>query len=343
MINKVDKDIKVVVTGANGHLGINVVGALLERGYQVRATVRDLNNHEKTKSLKAMGVEIVEADLLDKNSLIRAFKGQDGIFQLAAGFKMHTGNPELDIRKPAIDGTINVLEAAKECNIKKIIYTSSVAAVGSSMNGQKKNEENWNDNAAEFYAKSKTDAERILWQKVSELSLNVVSILPGMIIGPNFNRHTPSTYLFEKMVKEKVPMILPIEFSLVDVRDVAIAHIDALENEAANGRYITAGEPLKMQKIIDIIAKVRPELKLPTKPVPSFLYPFLPFLDKMEALFTGSMRTITKGVVSEYLNGSVQDFDTSKIRNELNWQPRSIEQSIADTLTWIEDNKISLG
>ena len=179
--------------------------------------------------------------------------------------------------------------------------------------------------------------------EANELSLNVVAILPGMIIGPNFNRHTASTYLFDKMQKEKIPMVLPIEFSLVDVRDVAIAHIDAFENEASNGRYISAGEPLKMQSIIDIIAKVRPELKLPTKPVPSFLYPFLPFLDKMEALFTVSMRTITKGVVSEYLNGSVQDFDTSKIRDELNWKPRSIEQSIADTLAWIENNKISLG
>lgn len=343
MINKTEKNIKVVVTGANGHLGINITGALMQRGYQVRATVRDLNNHEKTKSLKAMGVEIVEADLLDKASLIRAFKGQDGVFQLAAGFKMHTGNPELDIRKPAIDGTINVLEAAKQCAIKKIVYTSSVAAVGSSFNGQKKNEENWNDDATEFYAKSKTDAERILWEKASELNLNVVAILPGMIIGPNFNRHTPSTYLFEKLLKEKVPMILPIEFALVDVRDVAIAHIDAFENDVSNGRYITAGEPLKMQQILNIIAKVRPELTLPTKPVPAFLYPLLPFFDKMEALFTGSMRTITKGVVSEYLNGSVQNFDTTKIQNELNWQPRCIEQSIADTLHWLETNKVSLG
>jgi len=343
MLNTTEKDKKVVVTGANGHLGTNLVSALLARGYQVRATVRDIKNKEKTKSLASMGVEIVEADLLDKDSLIRAFKGQDGVFQLAAGFKMHTGNPELDIRRPAIEGTTNVVEAASECNIKKMVYTSSVAAIGSSINGQKKNEDNWNDDAAEFYAKSKTDAEKILWQKADELNVNVVSILPGMIIGPNFNRHTPSTYLFEKMLKEKVPMILPIEFSLVDVRDVAIAHIDAFENDTSNGRYITAGEPLTMKKIIDIIAKVRPELKLPTKPVPAFLYPLLPFLDKMEAWFTGSMRTITKGVVNEYLNGSVQSFDTTKIRHELNWQPRAIEQSITDTLTWVENNNINLG
>jgi dihydroflavonol-4-reductase len=343
MLNTATKDIKVVVTGANGHLGTNIVSALLARGYQVRATVRDITNKEKTKSLESMGVEIVEADLLDKNSLIRAFKGQDGVFQLAAGFKMHTGNPELDIRRPAIEGTLNVIEAASECNIEKMVYTSSVAAIGSSINGQKKNEENWNDDAAEFYAKSKTDAERILWKKSDELNLNVVSILPGMIIGPNFNRHTPSTYIFEKILEEKVPMILPIEFSLVDVRDVAIAHIDAFENETCDGRYITAGEPLTMQQIIDIIAKVRPDLKLPKNLVPAFLYPFLPFLDKMEALFTGSMRTITKGVVKEYLNGSAQDFDTTKIKNELGWQPRSIEQSIADTLAWVENNKIKLG
>lgn len=342
MINKITKKIKVVVTGANGHLGNNIVRVLVDRGYQVRATVRDITNQDKIKTIKAMGVEIVEANLLDKSSLKRAFEGQDGIFQIAAGFKMHSGNPDLDIRKPAIEGTINVLDAAHDCGINKIVYTSSVAAIGSSANGQKKNENNWNDDASEYYAKSKNDAERILWERADELNLKVVTILPSMIIGPNFNKHTPSTYLFEKILKEKMPMILPVNLVLVDVRDVANAHVDAFANDIASGRFITSGESLTMQDIIKIIGKIKPELTLPTKNVPRFLYPLLPFFDKMEAFFTGSMRTITRGVVKEYLNGSVQDFDTSKACKELNWKPRSIEHSIADTLDWLLLNKISL-
>lgn len=334
---------KVVVTGANGHVGNNIVRALISKGYNVRATVRDINNEEKTRELKALGVEIVQANLLDKDSLVRAFTGCDGVFQIAAGFKMHTNDLELDVRRPAIDGTINVLEAASETGIKKMIYTSSVATVGSSKSGSRKDEEHWNDDASEFYAKCKTEAERILWKKAEELNLNIVTILPGMIIGPNFYRHTPSTYLFEKILKEKVPMILPIEFSLVDVRDVAEAHIKAYENENAKGRYIAAGEPIKMSGILKVIEKYNPKLKLPTRAVPKLMYPFLPLLDNLETKFTGGMRTITKGVVDEYLNGDAQSFDTSKIRTELNWTPRSVEESLIDTLTWVEKNKISLG
>ncbi|WP_339720437.1 NAD-dependent epimerase/dehydratase family protein [uncultured Paraglaciecola sp.] len=333
---------RVVVTGANGHLGSNIVKQLIELGYYVRATVRDLNDQQKTRVLKALGAEIVEANLLNKSSLISAFNGMDGIFQIAAGFKMHAKNPELEIRKPAMDGTNNVIEAAAECQIKKVIYTSSVASVGSSKKGQIRNESHWNDDSHEFYAKCKNDAERLLWQRAKELNINVVTILPGMIIGPHFNKHTPSTYLFDKLLHENMPMILPVEFALVDVRDVAIAHIKAFENDKAKGRYIAAGVPIAMQEVIGIISKQRPSLTLPSKYAPSFLYPLLPFFDKMESLFSGRMRTVTKGVIKEYLNGSVQNFDTGKIQNNLNWSPRPVAQSIRDTLNWIEENKIHL-
>ncbi|MBO1257025.1 NAD-dependent epimerase/dehydratase family protein [Alteromonas sp. 5E99-2] len=342
MNSKVVHSSQVVVTGANGHLGYNIVKQLVDLGYVVRATVRSTKDDKKTAQLKSLGVELVEANLLDKESLISAFQGMDGIFQVAAGFKLHAKNPELEILKPALEGTQNVLEAASECNVKKIIYTSSVAAVGSSFNGEKKNERDWNDNSHEFYAKCKNDAERLLWLKAQEMNLNVVTILPGMIIGPNFSKHTPSTYLFDKILNENMPMILPVEFAITDVRDVANAHIKAYENGHSEGRYIAAGSPVKMQDVLAIIAKIRPELSLPKSLVPPYLYPLLPFFDKVESFLFGRMRTLTKGVMQEYLDGSAQNFDTSKIQKDLNWTRISTSQTIEDTLNWIEKNKVSL-
>jgi dihydroflavonol-4-reductase len=342
MKRKTDRKLKVVVTGANGHLGNNIVKQLLNFGYNVRATVKDIKDKSKISSLEKLGAEIVEANLLDKKSLIAAFSDMDGVFQIAAGFKIYSKDPETEIRKPALEGTTNVIEAAAECNVKKVIYTSSVASVGTSIPGEIRNETHWNDASHEFYAKCKNDAERLLWRRAQELNVNVITILPGMIIGPNFSKHTPSTYLFDKLLHQNMPMILPVAFAITDVRDVASAHIQAFESDKVKGRLIAAGSPVTMQDIINIIGKLRPNLTLPSKPVPTLLYPLLPLFDKIESVLTGRMRTITKGVMREYLDGSVQNFDTAKIQNELNWQPKPVTETIRDTLDWIEVNKKSL-
>lgn len=333
---------KVVVTGANGHVGNNIVRTLLSKGYTVRATVRDIQNPNKTKELRALGVEIVEADLLDKESLVNAFSGCEGLFQVAAGYKMHTRDLELDVRRPALEGTSNALEAAHQVGIKKIVYTSSTVTIGSSRVGMKKDEKDWNNDAKEFYAKCKTEAEQLLWKKAKKLNLDVVAILPGVVIGPNFFQHTPSTFFFEKLLKGKVPMMLPISFSYVDVRDLAVAHIEAYENKDANGRYITCNDLIEMKDVIGIFKKVDSTLKLPNKFAPKFIIPMLPFLDWIETKVMGGMRTMTKGVVQEYLDGSVQDYDKSKIKKELHWKPRPIEETLVDTLKWIKNNNVKV-
>ncbi|NRA89217.1 MAG: NAD-dependent epimerase/dehydratase family protein, partial [Rhizobiales bacterium] len=183
------------------------------------------------------------------------------------------------IMRPSIEGAENALLAAKETGIKKIIFTSSIASIGTSKNGVKLDENDWNDNALEYYALAKNNAERLVW-KLEELhDLNVVVINPGAIIGPNFMTHTPSTYTFQRIVDENFPMMLPIGLSYVDVRDVAKAHILAFENDNAKGRYITTGNYYEIKHIVDKLRKMEPKLKLPTKMVPNFMLPLLPFID----------------------------------------------------------------
>ena len=329
---------KVLVTGASGHLGFHIVSELVKRGYKVRASLRDLNNTRKTNKLKELGVEIVYADLLDRASLVQALLGCDGLFQVAAGFKILTKDMMKDVWRPAMEGTENALRAAHEAGIKKVIYTSSVAAVGMSGDGVAKDEQAWNDQAQEFYAHSKNEAEKLAWKLSRELSLNLIAVLPGTIIGPGFSEYTPSTYFFQKIAHNKLPMLPELSFSYVDVRDVAAAHVEAYEQPSASGRYIVTRETLPASKVYTIAHAAFERIKVPARHIPKFMLPLLPFMDWLENRITGSMRTLTRGVVREYMSGKQQLFDTAKAKRELAWAPRPIEDSIRDTLHWIYEH-----
>jgi len=271
---------KVLVTGANGHLGFHIVSELVKRGYDVRASLRDINNPRKTNKLKDLGVEIVYADLLDRASLVKAMQGCDGLFQVAAGFKVHSNDMMQDVWRPAMDGTENALRAAHESGIKKVIYTSSVAAVGVTDDGVARDEQIWNDQAQEFYARAKNEAEKLAWKLKHELSLNLVQ-------------------------------------------------------PASSGRYIVTRETVPALKVYTIAHAAYHRVKVPARRIPKFMLPLLPLMDWMENRFTGSMRTMTRGVVREYMTGKQQLFDTAKATRELAWAPRPIEDSIRDTLHWI--------
>lgn len=334
---------KIVVTGANGHLGSTIVEQLVEAGYNVRATVRNKNDPFKTQRLKKLGVEIVEANLLNLDSLVTAFGGCDGLFQVAAGYKMDSKDPERDIIRPAIEGTKNALLAAKQAGIKKIIYTSSVAAVGTSKDGNALDESQWNDNAVENYTISKNKAERLAWQLAEQHKLNLVTILPCTIIGPNFKTHTPSTFLFQKIADGNLPIIPPINMSFVDVRDVAAAHISAYENDHAHGRYIVSEGEYMMKDIIAKFKQIDPMLKLPNMVAPKFIVPLLPLFDWLEHKFTGSMRVLTRALAKEYMGEYQQIVTAKKAMDELDWKPRAIEITLKDSLEWIRNHDVRNG
>lgn len=334
---------KIVVTGANGHLGSTLVEQLVKAGYEVRATVRDKNNEFKTKRLKQLGVEIVEANLLDQDSLTQAFEGCDGLFQVAAGYKMDSKDPERDIIRPAIEGTENALLAAKKAGIKKIIYTSSVAAIGTSKDSKALDESHWNDDATENYTISKNKAERLAWKLAKLHDLNLVTILPCTIIGPNFMTHTPSTFLFQKIADGNLPIIPPIDMSFVDVRDVAAAHILAYENEQAKGRYIVSQGNYPLKDIIGKFKVIDASLKLPKMVAPKFIVPLLPLFDWLEHKFTGSMRVMTRALVGEYMGDEKQIVTAQKAMDDLGWQPRAIETTLEDSLRWIQNHDVKNG
>lgn len=328
---------KVVVTGANGHVGYNLARLLAERGYHVRAAVRDSSDAAKTAPLRALGVEVVSAELLRPETLAQACSGCDGLFQVAAVYRTWAKDPQREIVEPTVTGGLNALYAAQQAGVRKVVFTSSIAAVGSHAPPDRPlTEENWNDGAVSPYFRAKTMAERKAWEFARASGLNLVTVCPGAVIGPGFFRHTPSTYQFELLLRGRMPFVLPTGFTFVDVRDVAKAHLLAYQRQDASGRYIAADRCCDMLELVELVRRLEPGLKLPTRRLPRALLPTVPVWDWLLHLLTGAPRLVTRAFVAE-LGGKCQRASSERIRRELGWEPMPFEQSLKDTLAWIRE------
>ncbi len=324
---------QVLVTGATGHVGYNIVQLLLEKGYRVRAGVRDVNRAER---LRVLGAEPVAADLLDPTALSKAVDGVDGVFQVAAVYKVTAKDPQKEIIEPSIEGGLNVLRAAKAAGVRRVVFTSSVAAIGMGQRGEDRilTEEDWNHDAKNPYNYAKTAAEEAAWEYAKANDLELVSINPSAIIGPGFFRHTPSTILFEMLLRGRLPVIMPFTLTFVDARDVAAAHVLAYENQAASGRYICADYNTSLKDLMPLFREVDPTLKTPGRMLPNFLLPTAPLFDWLGHKFTGAPRAVTGETVREMANNPVR-YSSDRLRLQLGWQPRPIKDSLRDTLDWV--------
>lgn len=325
----------MLVTGGNGHLGYNLVKTLSEAGYRTRTTVRDLRKAWPLRHLP--NVEIVEAELLDAVSIQKAMKAIRIVFHTAAPNRLWSSHPEREIVAPIMDGTKNVLYAAHCNRVEKVIFTSSCSACG--LNSSKiapLNESHWNETATHPLLKSKIEAEKWAWNFSLENNLSLVAILPPLIIGPGFHTFTPSTDIFNKMLSGR--FISPPEGGchMVDVRDVAKAHLRAAINSCANGRYIVAGEFLTWSGLIKLINQIEPDLKIPSYQLPSFSLQWLRLLDFVLHKMIGRPRELTGEFIKDFIH-QFQYVSTKRAEMDLDWHPRPIKQSIQDTFWWIRN------
>ena len=326
---------RVLVTGANGHVGYNLVKLLAEKGYSVRAGVRDKDDAKKTRPLRELGVEVVSAELMKPETLPPALEGVDGLFQVAAVYRIVARDPQREIVEPSVVGGLNALRAAKAAGVRKVVFTSSIAAVGSDAPPDKPlTEQDWNDGAVSPYFIAKTQAEKKAWAFAKESGLDLVVIAPGAIIGPGFFRHTPSTLMFELILRGQMPFALPTGFTFVDVRDVARAHLLAYEREDAHGRYLACDRYFDMPELMKFLRELDPSLKAPTRTLPRWVLPVLPALEWLQHAFTGAPRQVTRKMVAE-LGGRRQHASSERLRRELGWEPMDFAQSVRDTLDWI--------
>lgn len=332
----------VLVTGANGHVGYNLVKELLTHGYRVRASVRDANDEGKTKHLRDLGgVALVSADIMKAETLPAAMEGVDGVFQVAAVFAFHAKDPEKEIIEPSVVGGGNVLRAAHAAKVKKVVFTSSTMAVGTHAEGGRAlDESDWNDAAKDPYMIAKTSGERTAWKIAEQTGLDVVVVNPTSVIGPGFFRHTPSTLMFEALLRNQVPALPPFFFSHVDARDAAAGHRLAYESATAKGRYILADEHVTMRELVDVVARVDPKVKVPKMTMPRALMGGAVAFDALMHKLANRPRMLTREMVAE-LGGKEQRVSSERARKELGWKPRPYDESVADTLKWVRDKFMS--
>ncbi len=330
----------VLVTGANGHVGNQLTAHLVQHGYRVRAMVRKPDVAKRDiEILRHPSVELVAGDIRDVDAVSRAVAGCEGVFQVAAVYSMHAADPQRDIIDPAVNGALNVLRAAREAGVRRVVLTSSLVAMGNrSTPDHPLDESNWNETPVDPYAKAKTIAERRSWEFARESGLDLVCVNPTLIIGPGFPHHTPSTQLFENAIRGLLPVLPPLEFTFVDVRDVATAHRLAFEKPEANGRYLCGNVTVTMRAVFECLHRIDPTIPVPNYNLPAFLLPFMPPLDWLQTKLLGTTRLMTSASVKEYATGAAY-ISNARIRCELGWEPRPFQESVRDTLVWIRAGK----
>lgn len=321
-----------MVTGGSGYIAGWIIVQLLEQGYRVRTTVRS-PSREATVRNAVTGqtdpedrLSFAVADLMKDEGWGDAIRGCNYVIHVAS--PMGQGEPKADLLGPAREGTIRLLNAARNAGVLRVVLTSSTVAAkaplqGRASTGVATDERAWTDPEEKglgAYARSKTLAERAAWEFVRQTGgVELATILPGMVLGPVMTRKiSGSVELISRLLTGKVPALPRIGFSVVDVRDLAALHIKAMRtSEAAGQRFLGVGDFLWME---DMAKLLRDHLgqqasKVPTRRLPDFVL-------RIAALFQQEA-----GFMAPML-GQRTDFDVSKAANLLDWYPRPASEVV---------------
>jgi len=224
---------KVLVTGANGHLGANTIRALLNRGHEVVAFVRPTADRRGLAGLK---VSYTEGDVTDGKTLTKAAEGCDAIIHSAIFFAYWAKDPAL-IERPALEGAKNALAAAKAVGAKRLIYTSSSWAIGLSDSPEQiRTASDWNDRPHSPYARAKTFSERLAWEEADKAGVPMIALCPGALFGPHDYRMTPSNRMLLGMADGR-GQTLNSGLAFADARDAGAIHALAVDHGEAGKRY----------------------------------------------------------------------------------------------------------
>jgi nucleoside-diphosphate-sugar epimerase len=327
----------ILVTGGSGFIGSHCILQLLAAGHQVRTTVRSLKREADVRDMLKQGgaepgdrLSFIAADLENDAGWPEAVAGCDYVLHVASPFPASVPKHEDELIVPAREGALRVLRASRDAGIKRVVLTSSFAAIGYGRTPQRKpfNETNWTDpNAADVlpYTKSKTLAERAAWDFIAKeggnLELSVVNPVGvfGPVLGPDYST---SILFVQRMMDGAVPGCPQLYFGVVDVRDVADLHMLAMTASAAKGeRFLAvAGDFLSVLEMAKILKRRMGAAakRVPTRQLPNWLV-------RVAALRDPAVKQILPEL-GKHKNGT-----NEKARRLLGWAPRSSEEAIVAT------------
>ena len=276
---------KVLVTGATGFLASHLILQLVERGYDVRGSVRNLEKGEGLQQAlseyagKPISIEFVLADLNSEDGWAEAVEGVTFVQHVASPFPAGQPKSAEELIGPAKDGALRVLRASRDAAVKRVVLTSSVAAIDTGWNEHPPagyDETHWakldDPERASFYAQSKALAERAVWDFIANdgEGLELAVINPVGILGPAISANVSTSFgTVISPLSGKMPGYPRIHQAIVDVRDVAAAHIEAMiRPEAAGERFIVSDEAFWFSEIGAVLANAYPDRTLPNTEIP---------------------------------------------------------------------------
>jgi dihydroflavonol-4-reductase len=324
--------LQAFVTGGTGFLGSSVVRKLLDKGAKVKSLARassDLSN------LEGLDIEIVQGDLTDAASWSSALEGCDVVFHVAADYRLWVPDPER-MFEINVQGTKQVLDAAIEKNVDKIVYTSTVGALAYPEEGEVSNEESEpsHEDMVGPYKQSKFEAELVA-RKLAADGHPIVIVLPSTPIGPGDIKPTPTGKVIVDCLNGKMPGYVNTGLNLIDVRDCAEGHLLAAEKGQSGGRYILGNRNITLKEMLEIVSKYA-GIKPPRFQIPYAIAYTYALLDTFVADYITKKPPVAP-VVGVKLASHYMYFDASKAVNELGLPQNPLEDALHDAVDWFRE------
>src|SRR6266852_3205452 len=320
------------VTGSTGFVGSHVARTLAEQGADLRLLVRQNSNLKNIQDLKA---DLFTGDLRDPASLENGIAGCDVIFHVAADYRLWVRDPD-EMYRSNVEGTRAILEAARKNNVRRVVYTSSVATMGFAQNAlADENSPVSLTNMIGPYKRSKFMAEQVAIE-AARSGLDVVIVNPSTPVGERDIKPTPSGRIVVDFLKKKFPAYVDTGLNLVDVKGCARGHIAALEKGRSGERYILGGENLTLKQILDKLAAIT------GLPSPSIRVPYIVALATgvVDELVTGRiLGREPRATIDAVRMGRKKMFVTSaKAERELGWKVVPVDNALKRAVQWFREN-----
>jgi len=319
-----------LVTGATGFVGSAVVRRLLAAEHHVRVLVRPASDRQNVEGLD---VEVVEGDLTDANSLRAALEGCRYLFHVAALYRLWHPRPA-EIYRANVEGTRHVLEQALAAGVERVVYTSSVATLGSRADGQPADEDTpvTIDDMIGHYKRSKFLAEREALRFVREEGLPVVVVNPAAPVGPRDIKPTPTGRMIQDAAAGRMPAYVDTGLDVVHVDDVAEGHVLALRRGRVGERYVLGGENMTLAAILGEVARITGGRPPAIRLSPSWLLPAAHLAQGWARLRGGREPRLT--VDGLRLARKTMFFSSAKARRDLGYAPRPAHDALEDAVAW---------
>ena len=324
---------RAFVTGATGLLGSNLVQALLDQGHEVRGLVRSKEKAQKV--FPNQKIDFVTGDMSNIGSFTASLAGCDVLFHTAAYFREYyqPGDHKATLEKINVQGTVDLLIAAEKQGVKKAVHISSAGVIGRKPDGSPGDESSLPDDHAtkNLYFQSKIDSELAIKRFLKERSLPVTMILPSWMWGPGDWAPTSAGKLILDFLQRKLPGVVDGGSSIVDVRDVAAATVNAAERGKSGERYIVGGHYFEFSEVLATLERVT-SVPAPTRKIPYALSLAVGAASETWSRLTGAKALVTlAGVRTIHGKNSV---DSSKAIRELSASFRPFEETVRDEVAW---------